>query len=71
MNVQKYLKLEISFLNFKYFRAVKQKKLFIRFLGESMARQSTYSFIWPLVGKKEFIYLPKKFGGGGTIVPFP
>ena len=41
--------LESSISSFKYFRTVKQKKkrkkLFVRFLGESMARQSAYGFI--------------------------
>ena len=26
-----------------------EKKMFIRFLGESMAHQSAFGFIWPLV----------------------
>ena len=47
MTVGKYLKLEILISSFKYFRTVKQKKpnSFIRFLGESMARQSAFGFI--------------------------
>ena len=49
--VWKYLKLEISILGFMYFQTVKQKKpnWIVRFLGTSMARQSAYGFIWPLV----------------------
>ena len=60
----KYFRLEISISRFKYFQTVKEKKIkfqvfpdchgkkktnsFVSFLGESMARQSAFGFIWAL-----------------------
>ena len=41
----------IFFYAFLFFTAEKPTNLLLRFLGESMARQSAFGFIWPLAKK--------------------